>query len=647
MKESNINRGLKSIECQDNSRSFTTNKNDITIGAKQFRNVFRKPSTTNIDADAQCYLNRYPDVRKIYGSSTWDALRHWAEHGVRESFRHWGCPGTTTPIAIVYEHPNYTGQYQVIYSNNGLEKKVGALDRDNVSSSVWVTNCFLSLYEHHNSRGYVIDVQGPMKNIWGYAHFNMDNKATSAILHPTNQGFDMMFRAYADPNRWHHEGTWTQPTDWPDIDQGEDHWTSVYLENAKLELYEHHNYQGRKWTITKNGTTNLYDIGADDTVSSFKLYYNGTGSDAVKDACCGIKGSIPAHLGYSCPSDLRPGASTCNNRWLVNCKKTGFLGGACEDAADKIPELRRPFAEYCNSTGWHKPCIVWAKKHPALAQEYIKEYCKRPTSANNAVCACWDQIGFNKFKAEFDAKCKKEGVNCGAVSDYRIDCVYPKCVQSKDSHDIYGSTLNRQCPDNIIQTCINKLNVGGNLNIGGDAVQQCVINIEKSKPKDGGWSTWGAWGACNKSCGGGQKKRTRQCNNPPPANGGKTCPGSGIETLPCNTNPCPIDGKWGSWGAWSNCTKECGGGTQKRIRQCAPPAYGGKPCSGSNSETRACNTQECEVIPGIPKPKPPSLPTLPNLLDPKFIIVGIAIIVILVIIVILIKGNKPKTNYHI
>ena len=42
---------------------------------------------------------------------------------------------------------------------------------------------------------------------------------------------------------------------------------------------------------------------------------------------------------------------------------------------------------------------------------------------------------------------------------------------------------------------------------------------------DGGYGPWGKWGECSKTCGKkkGTKTRDRLCNNPPPQNGGKDC----------------------------------------------------------------------------------------------------------------------------
>ena len=58
----------------------------------------------------------------------------------------------------------------------------------------------------------------------------------------------------------------------------------------------------------------------------------------------------------------------------------------------------------------------------------------------------------------------------------------------------------------------------------------------------------------------------------------------------------PQDGKWAEFGDWSECSAECGGGTQTRTRNCTnpAPARGGADCVGEGEETRECNTNECE-----------------------------------------------------
>ena len=56
---------------------------------------------------------------------------------------------------------------------------------------------------------------------------------------------------------------------------------------------------------------------------------------------------------------------------------------------------------------------------------------------------------------------------------------------------------------------------------------------------NGSWGGWKGWSHCSKTCGSGKRSRSRDCNNPAPAYGGRNCQGSSIESGACNTNPCP------------------------------------------------------------------------------------------------------------
>ena len=56
---------------------------------------------------------------------------------------------------------------------------------------------------------------------------------------------------------------------------------------------------------------------------------------------------------------------------------------------------------------------------------------------------------------------------------------------------------------------------------------------------DGKYSAWSNYDACSVSCGGGSQRRERNCNNPVPQHGGKSCQGPTEETRSCNNQECP------------------------------------------------------------------------------------------------------------
>ena len=55
------------------------------------------------------------------------------------------------------------------------------------------------------------------------------------------------------------------------------------------------------------------------------------------------------------------------------------------------------------------------------------------------------------------------------------------------------------------------------------------------------------------------------------------------------------EGTWTTWGAYSKCSKSCGGGMQSRIRRCVNPSqpFGHKTCKGAFRQHRSCNVQHC------------------------------------------------------
>ena len=130
--------------------------------------------------------------------------------------------------------------------------------------------------------------------------------------------------------------------------------------------------------------------------------------------------------------------------------------------------------------------------------------------------------------------------------------------------------------------------LNGGMICSGSAQQVDECNIE-SCPIDGTWLEWNEWSVCSRSCDGGIMKRTRICREP--LRGGKFCAGHGEETARCGTVSCPFDGQWGTWSQWSSCSVSCGHGLKTRLRECdsPPPINGGAECSGIGIQRSHCH----------------------------------------------------------
>ncbi|XP_076093735.1 hemicentin-1-like isoform X1 [Mytilus galloprovincialis] len=113
----------------------------------------------------------------------------------------------------------------------------------------------------------------------------------------------------------------------------------------------------------------------------------------------------------------------------------------------------------------------------------------------------------------------------------------------------------------------------------------------------GQYSDWSDWNPCSKSCGTGNQLRTRECNNPPPTNGGRYCQGPSLDNRTCVVTECPVPGDWSEWGLWSECSTTCDEGVQDRHRVCNIPLFGGLPCVGDRDEVVKCSIQPCYRIP--------------------------------------------------
>uniref|UniRef100_A0AAQ4QM07 Hemicentin-1 n=1 Tax=Gasterosteus aculeatus aculeatus TaxID=481459 RepID=A0AAQ4QM07_GASAC len=90
-------------------------------------------------------------------------------------------------------------------------------------------------------------------------------------------------------------------------------------------------------------------------------------------------------------------------------------------------------------------------------------------------------------------------------------------------------------------------------------------------------------------------RRYRTCDHPRPANGGRACAGADTQIQRCSTPDCPVNGNWGSWQQWAECSSSCGGGERTRVRLCNSPSPSnvGRPCPGDSSQLARCNGHSC------------------------------------------------------
>ncbi|XP_060065517.1 hemicentin-1-like [Ylistrum balloti] len=186
------------------------------------------------------------------------------------------------------------------------------------------------------------------------------------------------------------------------------------------------------------------------------------------------------------------------------------------------------------------------------------------------------------------------GNDCeGSASDTQ-NCTLTHCpVNGNWSEWLPWSSCSTSCDDGIItrnRTCDNPLPAfGGEVCEGNDTdYEVCIL---KHCPIHGNWSSWQNWSSCSATCGGGERSRSRECNDPRPQYSGEDCVGPVSETSTCGDVSCPPPGTWGIWSEWTDCSATCGEGMSNRARDCDNSAGG--ECVGAETETKVCQKWKC------------------------------------------------------
>ncbi|XP_061672881.1 adhesion G protein-coupled receptor B2 isoform X4 [Syngnathoides biaculeatus] len=135
--------------------------------------------------------------------------------------------------------------------------------------------------------------------------------------------------------------------------------------------------------------------------------------------------------------------------------------------------------------------------------------------------------------------------------------------------------------------CVNE---GGAVPCGWPETQTKLCNIAVC-PVEGKWLEWGPWSRCSVSCNTGTQQRQRRCSGS--VHGWAECKGPHQENRECTNPSCTGGGNWGSWNPWSDCSKTCDSGWQRRSRTCEGNGEQGYPCEGSAEEVRSCNEKKC------------------------------------------------------
>ncbi|TWW61140.1 Hemicentin-1 [Takifugu flavidus] len=101
-------------------------------------------------------------------------------------------------------------------------------------------------------------------------------------------------------------------------------------------------------------------------------------------------------------------------------------------------------------------------------------------------------------------------------------------AQSASSNGHFLEMLDFQAADEGEYQCLAE-------NEAGTAERTIALKVQIN----GGYSNWEEWGPCSSTCGQGFQERIRVCDNPKPANGGRSCNGPSIDSRKCHVGLCP------------------------------------------------------------------------------------------------------------
>jgi len=132
-------------------------------------------------------------------------------------------------------------------------------------------------------------------------------------------------------------------------------------------------------------------------------------------------------------------------------------------------------------------------------------------------------------------------------------------------------------------------------------VDSDICKIKTPKPCE--WNEWGEWEGCSASCGGGTQARERSVKKDQEYSG-EGCEGVMKEIKSCETESCnpeldkDVDCEWNEWSEWGACSRTCGGGQKQRWRGVKVPAKNdGAVCKAQDSlEVAPCHLEGCGTL---------------------------------------------------
>ncbi|XP_022085366.1 hemicentin-1-like isoform X2 [Acanthaster planci] len=288
-------------------------------------------------------------------------------------------------------------------------------------------------------------------------------------------------------------------------------------------------------------------------------------------------------------------------------------------ADDKVVRVSDITVLDCASQGDPPPEVVWLKGNKIVTfNDRIQKapngsliiYGTKPEDAGRYICRVFNRFGSDSSAAALEVQreptfiMEPRNTTADQGSTIKLHCLVegePKPTISwlKDGFLIYPGQRIAILPNKtLVIVAAKREDTGRYVCQATNSMGPQSVGVNVIIRVHGQFSEWGQWGECSKTCGeGAHQRRTRQCNNPTPANNGRQCSGPSTDNRECILPMCPIDGRWSTWQPWGECSVTCGTGIRTRVRYCdnPPPQYNGRGCDGAPNQQADCIMRNCPV----------------------------------------------------
>jgi len=300
----------------------------------------------------------------------------------------------------------------------------------------------------------------------------------------------------------------------------------------------------------------------------------------------------PVWGGYQCPRLFE--AEQCNtNSCPIDCVVSAWSPyGACSKTCGTGAHTRTRIVTRVAQFGG-KACPAALTSSKDCSTGACPVHCIVSAWSQWSTCTKTCGGGTTFRKRTVTRKAATGGVVCPDLFDKKA-CQTMNCpVHCQLSTWSKYSTCSVSCGGGAMtrtRNIVTKAQFGGNL--CGVTAEKIACN-EKACPVDCLMEEFGAWSACDKTCGLGNQQRTRDVFTPA-RNGGKACPAA-KQSRPCTVSVCPVHCWVSGWSTWSVCSQSCGVGKSTRVRNVVRQGkYGGNTCP-SLKEEKECMTEKCPV----------------------------------------------------